>query len=35
VPLTCIRVDNDDTKSDRFQQWATNKNVDPKKCDRK
>ena len=32
VPLTSIRVDNDDTKSDHFQQWATNKKVDPKDC---
>ena len=32
VPLTSIRVDNDDTKSDHFRQWATNKNVEPKKC---
>lgn len=32
VPLTAIRVDNDDTKSDHFRQWATNKKVDPKKC---
>jgi hypothetical protein len=32
VPLTSIRVDNDETKSDHFRQWATNKKVDPKKC---
>jgi hypothetical protein len=32
VPLSAIRVDNDDTKSDHFRQWATNKKVDPKKC---
>jgi hypothetical protein len=32
VPLTSIRVDNDDTKSDHFRQWATNKKVEPKKC---
>jgi hypothetical protein len=32
VPLTSIRVDNDDTKSDHFRQWSTNKKVDPKKC---
>jgi len=32
VPLTSIKVDNDDTKSDHFRQWATNKKVDPKKC---
>jgi len=32
VPLGSIRVDNDDTKSDHFRQWATNKKVEPKKC---
>jgi hypothetical protein len=32
VPLTAIRVDNDDTKTDHFRQWATNKKVDPRKC---
>ena len=32
VPLTSIRVDNDETKSDHFRQWATNKKVDPRKC---
>jgi hypothetical protein len=32
VPLTSIRVDNDDTKSDHFRQWATNKKVDPSRC---
>jgi hypothetical protein len=32
VPLTAIRVDNDDTKSDHFRQWATNKKADPKSC---
>jgi hypothetical protein len=32
VPLTSIRVDNDDTKSDHFRQWATNKKVDPRQC---
>ena len=32
VPLTSIRVDNDDTKSDHFRQWSTNKKGDPKKC---
>src|SRR5436309_3353868 len=32
VLLSSIRVDNDDTKSDHFRQWATNKKVDPKKC---
>ena len=32
VPLTSVRVDNDDVKSEHFRQWATNKTVDPKKC---
>src|SRR5262245_15550388 len=32
VPLGSIRVDNDDTKSEHFRQWATNKTVDPRKC---
>jgi hypothetical protein len=32
VPLSSIRVDNDDTKSDHFRQWATNKKADPKEC---
>jgi len=32
VPLTSIRVDNDDTKSEHFAQWATNKKVEPEKC---
>jgi hypothetical protein len=32
VPLESIRVDNDDTKSDHFRQWATNKKSDPKDC---
>jgi hypothetical protein len=32
VPLTAIRVDNDDTKSEHFRQWATNKKIDPEKC---
>jgi len=32
VPLTSIRVDNDETKSDHFRQWATNKEVEPRKC---
>jgi len=32
VPVTSIRVDNDDVKSDHFRQWVTNKQVDPKKC---
>jgi hypothetical protein len=32
VPLTSVRVDNDDVKSDHFRQWSTNKKVEPKKC---
>jgi hypothetical protein len=32
VPLTSIRVDNDDTKSEHFGEWATNKKVEPTKC---
>lgn len=32
VPLTSIWVDNDDTKSEHFQQWATNKKSAPKDC---
>lgn len=32
VPLTSIKVDSDDTKTDHFQQWATNKKSDPKTC---
>jgi len=32
VPLTSVRVDNDDTKSEHFGQWATNKKMDPAKC---
>jgi len=32
VPLTSIRVDNDDVKSEHFRRWATNKTVDQKKC---
>jgi len=32
VPLVSIRVDNDDTKSDHFRQWATNKKSDPAAC---
>ncbi len=32
VPLASIRVDNDDTKSDHFRQWATNKTSDPTAC---
>jgi polyisoprenoid-binding protein YceI len=32
VPLTSIMVDSDETKTDHFQQWATNKKLDPKHC---
>src|SRR5436853_7067901 len=32
VPLTSIRVDNDDVKSQHFRKWETNKTVDPRKC---
>jgi hypothetical protein len=32
VPLESIRVDNDDTKSDHFRQWVTNKKSDPATC---
>ncbi len=32
VPLSSIRVDNDDVKSDHFRQWATNKKGDPAAC---
>jgi hypothetical protein len=32
VPLTSIRVDNEDTKTDHFRQWVTNKKSDPKDC---
>jgi len=32
VPLKSVRVDNDDTKTDHFQQWATNKKSAPEKC---
>jgi len=32
VPLTSIKVDGDDTKTDHFQQWATNKKSEPDKC---
>lgn len=32
VPLSSIRVDNDDTKSDHFRQWATHKKSDPAGC---
>jgi hypothetical protein len=32
VPLESIRVDNDDTKSEHFRQWATNKKMEPAQC---
>jgi hypothetical protein len=32
VPLTAIRVDNDDTKSAHFWQWATNRRTAPEAC---
>jgi hypothetical protein len=32
VPLTSIKVDNEDTKTEHFQQWVTNKKTDPKDC---
>src|SRR6185436_14716047 len=32
VPLSSVRVDNDDTKTEHFGQWATNKKTDPKEC---
>jgi len=32
VPLGSIRVDNDDTKSDHFRQWATNRKSAPASC---
>jgi hypothetical protein len=32
VPLASVRVDNDDTKTEHFGQWATNKQIDPKQC---
>lgn len=32
VPLISIRVDNDDTKSDHFREWATNKKSEPASC---
>src|SRR5574342_393032 len=32
VPLESIRVDNDDTKSDHFRQWATNRKGEPRDC---
>jgi hypothetical protein len=32
VPLTSIKVDNEDTKTEHFQQWVTNKKTDPAAC---
>jgi hypothetical protein len=32
VPLTSIKVDSDETKSEHFHDWATNKKTDPKAC---
>src|SRR5512138_2254852 len=32
VPLTSIKVDNEDTKTEHFQQWVTNKKSDPAAC---
>jgi hypothetical protein len=32
VPLTSIKVDNEDTKTEHFRQWVTNKKSDPKDC---
>jgi hypothetical protein len=32
VPLKSITVDSDETKSEHFAQWATNKKVEPDKC---
>ena len=32
VPLESVTVDSEPTKTEHFQQWATNKKVDPKKC---
>jgi hypothetical protein len=32
VPLTSINVDNEPTKTEHFQQWATNKKSNPKSC---
>jgi hypothetical protein len=32
VPLTAIRVDNDDTKTEHFRQWATNGKGDAQQC---
>jgi hypothetical protein len=32
VPLTSVKVDNEDTKTGHFQQWVTNKKSDAKDC---
>jgi hypothetical protein len=32
VPLTSVRVDNEDTKTEHFRQWVTNKKSDPEAC---
>ncbi|MHB1845679.1 MAG: hypothetical protein ACYCWW_12705 [Deltaproteobacteria bacterium] len=32
VPLTSIKVDNEPTKTEHFEQWATNKKMEPEKC---
>jgi len=32
VPLGSIHVDNDDTKTEHFGQWATNKKTEPAQC---
>jgi hypothetical protein len=32
VPLTSVTVDSEPTKTEHFQQWATNKKVDAKQC---
>lgn len=32
VPLTSIAIDNTPTKSEHFQQWATNKKSEPEAC---
>jgi hypothetical protein len=32
VPLSSIRVDNEDTKTEHFRQWVTNKKSDPRAC---
>lgn len=32
VPLTTVRVDNEDTKTEHFRQWVTNRKSDPAAC---